>query len=715
MVRQMVVAWSVLVAGAADDKHELTIGGRSLAGWIATLKAKDSASRITAASALALLGPNAEAAVPALTSALDDPGVEVPIAAMVALGEFGPAAATAAPALERKLADRRFFYSSGAPYSGSHRAADALAAIGPAAVPVLAEALASDSEDTRGWAAHALGQIGPPAKSAVPALERVVKTYGPQEGKPSVEALGTIGPAAVAAAPTLHTAYDSLKADEDGGSLLEALMKIGAPPSPGLLQQLDDPDPQRRADAAHLLSDFGLRARSAVPRLVTALGDPSPHVRVAAASALVQVDPTNSRALPALIIALDSTDLEVLVTAIPAVGALGPKAAAATPKLKRIAGRDDLTHQSYVGLQLATMIGTVKSTSAEALVAVAPDSEEGVATLAALAGQKGEARAEAIAALGRLGPRALTAAPVLATVARNGKGVERLHAVKALALVDPDHGAILPALIDLLSDPRLGSLDNEEGSEVIIRLGRMGPKALPAAPALVRVLEDKREIEHQPFGPAEEAANALGRIGPGTGVTIAPLARALKTEQGIAEAAAGALASMGAAARPAVGELTALLKSGETSGRAARVLGAIGPGAQSAVPSLVKALDGKHLFDVEAVGTALLRIDRSTRPVVEARLAWIPGSAFHARAVLSGALGRRTAEADGLTRRILRWLSDDLADLDRAMRTGDPVSEARLVAYEFVADTVQERLDSLAVLGVGATDALPEVSAASLI
>jgi HEAT repeat protein len=294
------------------------------------------------------------------------------------------------------------------------------------------------------------------------------------------------------------------------------LSRIGAPPSPGLIRRLDDADPRRRVEAAILLREFfGPRARAAVPRLDAALNDPVPLVRVSAAAALAAVDPTNARAVPALITALDSTDIEVLEPAVSAIGAIGPKARAAVPKLKTIVSRNDLTHPTYTGERLEGTIDSIKIGAAEALVAVSPHTGEGASAFLALL-EHGDSfvKAAALEHLRELGPKAAAAVPALAAIARAAASPQRYDAVKALSRIDPQHEAILPALIDLLKDPRAHHLDLDQEGEIILTIGWMGPKALPAVPALVQVLEDKDEATRDGGGPADRAARALGRIGP---------------------------------------------------------------------------------------------------------------------------------------------------------------------------------------------------------
>lgn len=79
------------------------IGTDSVEPLIATLADPDPALRADAARALALMGPLAEPAIPALTRALGDSDEAVRIGAARALGQIGPTAREAVPVLIEAL------------------------------------------------------------------------------------------------------------------------------------------------------------------------------------------------------------------------------------------------------------------------------------------------------------------------------------------------------------------------------------------------------------------------------------------------------------------------------------------------------------------------------------------------------------------------------------------------------------------------------------
>jgi HEAT repeat protein len=105
--------------------------------WAAQCKDKDARRRCAAARALWEFGPEAKAAVPALTELLNDENWPVRWTAAEALGLVGPEAKTA--------------------------------------VPALMEVLRDEDAQVRWAAALALGQIGHEADAAIPALRELLK------------------------------------------------------------------------------------------------------------------------------------------------------------------------------------------------------------------------------------------------------------------------------------------------------------------------------------------------------------------------------------------------------------------------------------------------------------------------------------------------------------------------------------------------------------
>jgi HEAT repeat protein len=126
--------------------------------------------------ALAAIGPDAAAAVPKLTEALGDEVPEIRYSACYALGRIGPSAESCVQAISK-------LYSSDKEDDFQRLSCLwALVHIYPnnekiqnRAIPVFTEALSDSREHVRAEVANALGDIGPAAKSALPALRQATK------------------------------------------------------------------------------------------------------------------------------------------------------------------------------------------------------------------------------------------------------------------------------------------------------------------------------------------------------------------------------------------------------------------------------------------------------------------------------------------------------------------------------------------------------------
>jgi HEAT repeat protein/tRNA A-37 threonylcarbamoyl transferase component Bud32 len=232
---------------------------------IGALRDADPSARRRAAQALGECGPTAREAVGPLITALSDQDFWVSETAALALrkitGAPDPAAghrrqrsaeasAPTPPAVERLLKAIQ-------DPASRWMAVVALGQMGPAAheaIPALIEAL-EDAECAVRWdAAKALGKMGVVAARAVPALTAVLHEQDDAIARQHVvAALGAIGPAARTAVPAL---MGSLK--EDGHHLEEeageALVRIGAAAIPALIEAMKDDDPVVRLRAAHTLT-----------------------------------------------------------------------------------------------------------------------------------------------------------------------------------------------------------------------------------------------------------------------------------------------------------------------------------------------------------------------------------------------------------------------------------------------------------------------------
>jgi HEAT repeat protein len=198
---------------------------------------------------LAAFGPSA---TPQLAAALEDPSARVRWHAAAALMQLRRGAHEAAPALRRAMDDPEWPVRNAA-----GRALEDV--VDKRWVPLLAEALADPSAETRYHIARALARVGPGSAPALPVIEASLRDADWEVRMEAAWALAAIGPAAAAT-------------------------------EPALLIALRDPDPQVRASAAWGLAGIGGTQATAVPALRRALRDSDRQAREAAAGALARLE-----------------------------------------------------------------------------------------------------------------------------------------------------------------------------------------------------------------------------------------------------------------------------------------------------------------------------------------------------------------------------------------------------------------------------------------
>lgn len=293
---------------AEQPPRSASYRGRIFVEWVTDLRSPSAGVRQLAAEALPHFGVPA---VLALAEALEDPAVEVRLAAAQSLVGMGPVALPAVPALMRALGDgdrsvrltagaallragggvrealTSLAYDTGGPGAGTEAARAVVDAAIPArtAEPGLVEALRDRDSRLRAAAPDLLARIQPPSTEAVAALARALSDPAPEVQVAAANALRRLGSSATAAVPAL------LGASETGqGGLRRAALDSLAVIVPGsrelvaaLTRALDDPLPTIRAEAIRGLGQAGPAARQAVvelrrvaerePRLGSAVAD----------------------------------------------------------------------------------------------------------------------------------------------------------------------------------------------------------------------------------------------------------------------------------------------------------------------------------------------------------------------------------------------------------------------------------------------------------
>ena len=195
-------------------------------------------------------------------------------------------------------------------------------------------------------------------------------------------------------------------------------------------------------------------------------------------------------------------------------------------------------------------------------------------------------RVAAAFALGRLGKDARPALPALLAALRDPARQVRDHAAGALWHFPDQIADGLPDLIELFREQEHRRRPTNTARST---MSRMGPRAAPAIPSLMVMLEDRDS------GVRAASASVLGSIGPEAGIATAPLVEMLKDkEPGARQASAQALGSIGADARTAAAPLISLLNDSSCAHLAVRSLRKLGPDAVRPVrPARVRDTAGR--------------------------------------------------------------------------------------------------------------------------
>lgn len=387
------------------DKHDVAtsarrslrkIGKPAVPGLLRLMKSNDPVLRGWAMNDLGEIGPEAAAAVTALTRGLDDSMTILRVIAADSLVKIDPAQIERAlPRLREGLGERDFVGSPS-------RAAEALSRIGAAAVPLLLDVLKTGRSSARSDAAEALGNISPVPVAAIPALVKALQDPDWHVRFGTVNGVKGFGPAAVPAVPALVT-----------------IMKDG--------------DVDIRAATARAIQRIGPAARDAVPVLMEALKDQNESVRWESAKALGMIGPEARVAAPAL---------------KPLLTEDRSHRAAAALGLWQIADEKEPLLQSLRNDDSGTL---------DALVRIAPQADWVVPALADELRQRwGDDKLEVAKALAALGPAAKPAVAALQEAVRKDSS-HRKELLECLARIDPeaaieshDHAFLIGAIVLVL-------------------------------------------------------------------------------------------------------------------------------------------------------------------------------------------------------------------------------------------------------------------------
>lgn len=233
-------------------------------------------------------------------------------------------------------------------------------------------------------------------------------------------------------------------------------------------------------------------------------------------------------------------------------------------------------------------------------------------------------RRNAAEELGRMGPAARPAIPPLIAAAVDVEEPVRKSASGALEKIDPgwptspEAAEAVPALVKAL-----GSKFTEVWQLASFLLGRIGK---PAVPDLIDALADRCQESRQSV-----VARTLGRIGPAAAEAVPALVHELTSENAnVRQAAAEGLGQIGPPAEPAVPALIQLLTDRLPDSRqaAAAALARVGRADPAAIPPLIQLLPDRADEVREAAVAALAAFGPDAVPPLIELLKALDGKAM---------------------------------------------------------------------------------------
>lgn len=336
----------------------------------AALKGMDEGALLSAALALAWLGPHAKPALPALQEAYNDAYGITEFALRRAMNLIGVD-------ITKELAE--LTKDPRAPIERRLKALEKLSSIkepGGHVISLLTKALKDPEPAIRAGAAAAVARVGPSAKAAIPAL------------------LDLLGDADLVEAAEKHHIAEPNPA-------VHALARMGADALPGLAKTLKDREKPRlvRVYATMSLGLMGRKAKTELALLEACMRDASRLVALESACSYVRAGGDPAKAMPLLQEGLKDESPVVARHTAQIVYRIGPSAKGAVPDLIPL-----LKHSDPV----------VRIQAVQALSVLGTAAKEAVPPMAKLlrTGDSSE-RHELCLTLERLGPDAKEALPVL--------------------------------------------------------------------------------------------------------------------------------------------------------------------------------------------------------------------------------------------------------------------------------------------------------------
>jgi HEAT repeat protein len=573
------------------------IGPGALPELVKALKHGSPNTRAEATWVLAWLGKEDPSCFPALIDALKDDDPKVRAGAIWALGKVSPWCVDVVPTLAKAIDDKDADVRLDATVElfSLELSRNGRVDISPALARLLKAAKDKDWK-VRAFALRALGAAGPKDPAIVPALLEGLKDRDYHVVFAAADGIARIGPDANVPVATL---LDILQAknvrdeDQGGGSTheyaLDALEQIGpkaakeaVPVLIRMLRKEKNAEFQPHRSVAMTLGGMGPAAKDAIPALVEETRNYT-----------IRELPSSTQAhycdgLIQALVAIGTDGLDALLS-----GGLTDQGDARLAEAMNPMGATPSEADGAVFSYLLKKGGKQSvCAAAERLGFLGPKAKDAVPALRdALKSDNPAIRLAAARALAHIGvSEARVTAILLDNLKASEEPREKMRTVSALGSTGSAAKVIVPALLEQLdppADPRAANrryllglpgyrlemeidyrldgyerrviradrLDGDVEACIVVTLGRIGPDAKAAIPALARRLQDPdADFAHRCL-----AAEALGKMGAAAKAAVPDLVKVLKDEENDAVVqayAAEALGNIGPDAKEAV----ALLK-----------------------------------------------------------------------------------------------------------------------------------------------------------
>ena len=533
-------------------------------------------------------------------------------------------------------------------------------------------ALDSQDEAKQESAAHELGELGPVAKLAVPALIKAIKTDSVALRSEAIIALGKMGSEAGAAVPELAKVLR-------GNSII------------------------LKFNALKAMREIGPASKPAANQIATLMESNNSYIKVAAAWTLWSVDPADKdkreQVIQVLINSLDTPINEVRSNAAVALSEIG--APAIKPLLAKLKAKYKGNHTvecqqicdviAHMGVQgegaIPTLLKalTIEESSlvwraAHALGEIHSNPKEVIPALTSLlSNPSAEVRAHAAIALGKFGAEAKSAAPALAKLLSDSDLNVKLDAAAALGSIGPDASDAVPQLSKAMqAGPNALTLTS---ASALAAIGKA------SVPALNKLLTNDSPLKLL-------AIHVLGEIGAGSEASIPELLKLTKSpDADIRETAIISLGEIGPAAIKAEPELIEIMKTGTGKARNTAVYALSKIGSKKALPLFKKyaASSSKDERFHLVCSWALLRENPQDPETVKAALPGLIKILSDEKPLVR----REAAKAISLTGALAKSATPNLI---KALKTEkDP-------------GVVMELMTALAEIGPSAATAIPQIT-----